>query len=144
MKLEGNIEFLNYIYQNAEMGKTTISQLIDIAEDQSLKQCLQSQFREYNQIFDMADNKIKKFQEKSKGLGTMTKLKTYIMININTIKDKTASHIAEMMIQGSSMGIVDITKKLKEYNNAEKDIIELGNRLLKFEQQNIEEMKTFL
>ena len=142
--MEGNIEFLNYIYQNAEMGKTTISQLIDIAEDQSLKQCLQSQFREYNQIFDMADNKIKKFQEKSKGLGTMTKLKTYIMININTIKDKTASHIAEMMIQGSSMGIVDITKKLKEYNNAEKDIIELGNRLLKFEQQNIEEMKTFL
>ena len=92
----------------------------------------------------MADNKIKQFQEKSKGIGTMTKLKTYIMININTIKDKTASHIAEMMIQGSSMGIVDITKKLKEYNNAEQDIIELGNRLLKFEQQNIEEMKTFL
>ena len=142
--MEGNIEFLNYIYQNAEMGKTTISQLIDIAEDQSFKQCLQSQFREYNQIFDMADNKIKQFQEKSKGLGTMTKLKTYIMININTIKDKTASHIAEMMIQGSSMGIVDITKKLKEYNNAEKDIIELGNSLMKFEQQNIEEMKTFL
>ena len=142
--MEGNIEFLNYIYQNAEMGKTTISQLIDIAEDQSFKHSLQSQFREYNEIFDMADNKIKQFQEKSKGIGTMTKLKTYIMININTIKDKTASHIAEMMIQGSSMGIVDITKKLKEYNNAEQDIIELGNRLLKFEQQNIEEMKTFL
>ena len=142
--MEGNIEFLNYIYQNAEMGKTTISQLIDISEDQSFKHSLQSQFREYNEICNMADNKIKQFQEKSKGIGTMTKLKTYIMININTIKDKTASHIAEMMIQGSSMGIVDITKKLKEYNNAEQDIIELGNRLLKFEQQNIEEMKTFL
>lgn len=142
--MEGNIEFLNYIYQNAEMGKTTISQLIDIAKDQSFKQSLQSQLREYNEIFYMADNMIKQCQEKSKGIGTMTKLKTYIMININTIKDKTASHIAEMMIQGSSMGIVDITKKLKEYNNSEQDIIELGNRLLKFEQQNIEEMKTFL
>lgn len=142
--MEGNIEFLNYIYQNAEMGKTTISQLIDIVKDQSFKQCLQSQLSEYNEIFDMADSKIKQFQEKSKGIGTMTKLKTYIMINMNTIKDKTASHIAEMMIQGSSMGIVDITKKLKEYNNGEQDIIELGKRLLKFEQQNIEEMKTFL
>lgn len=142
--MEGNIELLNYIYQNAEMGKVTIGQLIDIAEEQSFKHSLQSQFREYNEIFDMADNKIKEFQEKSKGIGAMTKLKTYIMINMNTIKDKTASHIAEMMIQGSSMGIVDITKKLKEYNNAEPDIIELGNRLLKFEQQNIEEMKTFL
>lgn len=142
--MEGNIEFLNYIYQNAEMGKTTISQLIDIAKDQSFKQSLQSQLREYNEIFDMADNMIKQCQETSKGIGTMTKLKTYIMINMNTIKDKTASHIAEMMIQGSSMGIVDITKRLKEYNNSEQDIIELGNRLLKFEQQNIEEMKTFL
>lgn len=142
--MEGNIEFLNYIYQNAEMGKTTISQLIDIAKDESFKQSLQSQLREYNEIFDMAGNKIKEAEEKSKGLGTMTKLKTYIMINMSTIKDKTASHIAEMMIQGSSMGIIDITKKLKEYDNADPEIISIGNRLLKFEQQNIEEMKTFL
>lgn len=66
------------------------------------------------------------------------------MINMNTIKDRTPSHIAEMMIQGSTMGIVDITKKLKEYNKADKDISELGNKLLKFEQQNVEQMKTFL
>lgn len=28
-----NIEFLNYIHQNAEMGKDTISQLLKIDED---------------------------------------------------------------------------------------------------------------
>ncbi len=35
--MDSNIEFLNYIYQNAEMGKNTISELISIAEDASFK-----------------------------------------------------------------------------------------------------------
>jgi len=51
---------------------------------------------------------------------------------------------AEMLIQGSTMGIVNVTKKLKQYIEAHKDISALANRLLVFEQQNVEEMKKFL
>ena len=49
-----------------------------------------------------------------------------------------------MMIQGSTMGIIDITKKLNEYNDASKDILDLGKNLLKFQQEKIEEFKKFL
>lgn len=49
-----------------------------------------------------------------------------------------------MIIQGSTMGIVDITKKLKEYSVADMDISALAERLLKLEQQNVDEMKKFL
>ena len=66
------------------------------------------------------------------------------MINFNTITNKTPSHIAEMLIQGSTMGIVDVTKRIKEYKTADKDISSLADRLLKFEQQNVDEMKKFL
>ncbi|KMT22470.1 hypothetical protein [Clostridium cylindrosporum] len=139
-----NIEFLNYIYQNAEMGKSTINQLLGISEDESFKRVLESQLKEYNEIFDIANNKIQENDKEGKGIGLLTKLSTYLMININTLRDKTSSHIAEMMIRGSTMGIVDITKKLKEYSNASEDIRGLGDRLLKFEQDNVEEMKKFL
>ena len=126
------------------MGKTTISQLIGIVKDAPFKEKLESQLREYNEIFDIASNKIEQARKTSKGIGSFTKLTTYLMININTMTDKTPSHIAEMMIQGSTMGIVDVTKRLKEYADADKDISELADRLLKFEQQNVDEMKKFL
>ena len=139
-----NIEFLNYIYQNAEMGKNTISQLIKIAEDVPFKKQLESQFREYKEIFDIASKKIHEANKTSKGIADFAKFTTYLMINLKTMTQKNSSHIAEMLIQGSTMGIVDVTKKLKEYKEADKDISALANRLLVFEQQNVEEMKKFL
>ena len=109
-----------------------------------MKQRLELQLRGYNELFDIARNKIKEAKKTSKGIESMTKFTTYLMINFNTLLNKTPSHIAAMIIQGSTMGIVDVTKRLKEYKEANKDISDLANQLLVFEQQNIEEMKKFL
>jgi hypothetical protein len=144
INMDINIELLNYIYQNAEMGKDTITQLLGIVEDAPLKQALESQQKEYNEIFDIAHDKIEQANKHSKGISSISKITTYLMININTIMNRKPSHIAEMMIQGSTMGITDVTKKLKEYDSAAPDILALADRLLKFEQQNLEEMKNFL
>lgn len=139
-----NIEFLNYILENAQMGTNTISQIIDIVKDIDIGSQLKLQLNEYNAIYDSAKQKIQQFHGEIKDIGTLTKISTYIMININTLTNKTSSHIAEMLIQGSSMGIIDITKNLKKYKDANEDIIALGNRLLEFEQNNIEKLKLFL
>lgn len=142
--METNIELLNYIYQNAEMGKDSTEHLLKICEDNELKKVLQSQLSEYKKVFDIADNKIKSANKDPKELSSITKLSTDIMLNLKTLKDKSSSHISEMMIQGSTMGIIDITKKLNEYNDASKDILDLGKNLLKFQQEKIEEFKKFL
>lgn len=74
----------------------------------------------------------------------MDKIKTYLMINMQTITDKTPSHISEMLIIGSNMGIIDAIKKLKKYKDAEQDIIKLMEKLLKFEEDNVQQLKQFL
>ncbi|MBL4930995.1 hypothetical protein [Clostridium paridis] len=142
--MDANNELLNYIYQNAEMGESTIKQLIPMVDDQTFKNNLQSQLNEYKTIFDMADKKLKELNRESKGIGTLTKVSTYIMININTLVNKTPSHISEMLIRGSTMGIIDITKKIKAYENQDKQILDIANKLLKFEERNVNELKGFL
>jgi len=139
-----NVEFLNYIHQNAEMGKDTISQLVKIAEDGPFKQRLERQLRGYSELYDKSKSKIEEAKKTSKGIESFTKFTTYLMINFNTLLDKTPSHMAAMVIQGSTMGIVDVTKRLKDYKEANKEISDLAHQLLIFEQQNIEEMKKFL
>lgn len=142
--MNGNVELLNYIHQNSEMGKNTIKQLIDISQDEEYKEMLQSQLEEYKMIYDTTDEKIKELNKQAKDINVFSKASTYVMVNLNTLVNKTPSHISEMLIQGSTMGIIDITKKIKEYPNADKEILEIANKLLKLEQNNIEECKKYL
>lgn len=142
--MNGNTELLNFIYQNSQMGVHTISQLIDIVEDGEFKKYLESQFHEYEEIHKAAKEMLNKNGYYEKGIGVFNKLKTYLMINLETLTDKTSSNISEMLIIGSNMGVINAVKNIKKYQDAEPDIISLMERLLRFEENNIQELKQFL
>jgi len=142
--MDGNVEFLNYIHQNAEMGKDTIHLLIGISQDEEYKKMLRSQLQEYKMIYDSTDEKLKELNKEAKDINAFLKVSTYAMVNLKTLGNKSPSHISEMLIQGSTMGIVDLTKKLKEYTDADGEILALANKLLQLEQNNVEECKKYL
>ncbi len=139
-----NIELLKFIYQNSQMGVETIEQLIDIAEGKEFKEHLESQLKEYKDVNKKASKLLDENGCDEEGITTLEKIRTYLMINFQTLTDKSPSHIAEMLIIGSNMGVLDATKNLKKYKEADKKIIGLMEDLLKFEENNIQELKNFL
>lgn len=142
--MNGNSELLNFIYQNSQMGVDTIEQLLDIATDNDFKEHLNAELEKYNRLNDDAKQLLNDNGYDEKGISAFEKIRTYLMINMQTMHDKTASHIAEMMIIGSNMGVVDAIKNLRKYSNAEKNIIQLMKELQKFEENNVESLKRFL
>lgn len=142
--MDANAELLNYIRQNAQMGQNTIHQLMDIAQDSAFKTLLTSQFEEYKKMFNTVEKRLKTMGMEVKDVSALNKISAYLMINMETLMDKTPSHIAEMLIQGSTMGVIQITRKLKEYKNADEEIMYTGEHLLKLELMNIEECKRYL
>lgn len=142
--MNGNAEMLNFIYQNSQMGVRTIEQLLDIAEDEEFKQHMDAQYNEYEEIHNIAAKMLNKRGYDEKGINAFEKLRTYLMINMQTITDKSSSHIAEMLIIGSNMGVIDAVKNIKKYQGADQEIIDLMKRLLKFEENNIQQLKKFL
>jgi len=142
--MNGNAELLNFIYQNSQMGVHTLEQLIDIVENEEFKRHLESQYREYQDIHRAAKEALNKNGYDEKGIGAFDKIKTYLMINMQTLTDRSASHISEMLIIGSNMGIINAIKNLKKYKDAEPDIKNLMERLLRFEENNIQQLKAFL
>ena len=123
--MDTNTELLNFIFQNSQMGIQTIGQLLDIIDNDSFKKQLESQVKEYRQINQNARNILTDLGCDEKGISQMDKFKAYIMINMQTLTDKSASHISEMLITGSTMGIIEATRKINEYTNADKKIIDL-------------------
>ena len=74
----------------------------------------------------------------------MSKVMTYVMANLELLKDDSSSNIAKMMIDGSNKGIIEITKNLNSYTNMNSRIIKLAKKLLATEQHNIDELKIYL
>ena len=142
--MNGNVELLNFVYQNAQMGVVTLKQLISITKDDDFVRHLESQYNEYQEIHSEAQRLLNENGYDEKGISAFEKLKTYLMINMQTLTDKTPSHISEMLIVGSNMGIINAVKNLKKYQNAETDIRNLMERLLQFEENNVQELKQFL
>ena len=65
---------------------------------------------------------------------------------MNTMKDNSRAHIAEMMTQGTVMGITALKTTLSEMSEdyADKDIKELAEELLHSEEQFEKSWKTLI
>lgn len=139
-----NTEFLNYIYENSQMGIDTVSQLSGIVDDPELSRQLSSQLKEYQSINNDAVKQLHASGNVVRGLSKAAEISTYMTIGMKTLANKSPEHISEMMMEGSTKGVVDVTKKLKKYPDADSGTISLANKLLKTEQHNLEELKHFL
>ena len=64
----------------------------------------------------------------------------------NTMMDSTGSHIAEMMVEGSNMGVTDMTKLLNTYEprGSAAEAVRLAHEVVTFEQHNLEVMRHYL
>lgn len=139
-----NVEMLNYIYQNAEMGRSTIEQILKEVRDLEFRDILKEQLKDYEYVSNRCDSLLNNEGKLPKGIDVMPKIMSYFKIKMDTLKDDTSSHIAEMMINGSTMGVTDITRNLNKYNDVENSTKDLASRLLKIEQDNIEALKPYL
>ena len=139
------VEFLNFVQKNSQMGVDSIKQLIDIANDENFKAMLESQYREYRKISENAREIMQKYDSDSESNNMLQKVQTYLMVSIKTLLDKSPDNIAGMLMQGSVMGIIQIIRRLKQYDGRiEPNILDLGKKLLHIEERNLEECKKYL
>ena len=48
--MSGNTELLNFVYQNSQMGIESLSQLIELSDDEEFKECMEKQLEKYREF----------------------------------------------------------------------------------------------
>jgi len=144
IKMDENIEFLNYIYQNAQMGIIGIDNIKKEIKDKDFLKLIKEQEKDYQAICNEATKYLNKQDEDEKSIGAMAKMMTLVDAKMKTLTDKSSNNIAKMMIDGTNKGIIEIQEKLNRYTDGDKKIIKLANRLLEVEKKNIEDLKIYL
>jgi len=137
-------EFLNKVIDNAVMGAEAVKMLFEKVEDDKMMSELK---REYECYGEHAKNAILALD--SEGLepekqSKLEKLGLWSGIQLNTLMERSNDKLAEIVIQGSIMGVVDLTRLLKEYSEIPDGYRECAESLIKFEEEAIQKMKEFL
>ncbi len=135
---------LKLICENAQMGLEGITRVLEVSEDEGFRKSLLIQQAEYRKIYDEAAQLLATLGNAPGEAPLMAKAMLQVNAKFQTLTDRSPSHIAHMMIEGSTQGVMKITKRIHEYTGPNGDAIALAEKLLATEQANIEEMKSYL
>lgn len=139
-----DINILNEIHKGAKMGMDSISYVYEKIGDVNLKDNLSFQYNQYSDILDSVNDVYQKYGEIPNDESLKNKVMSWTGIQMNTLTNKSNSHIADMLIQGTTMGIIEGRKLLNRYPNASSDIKNILNSFVTMQENNVEKLKTFL
>jgi hypothetical protein len=140
------VELLSKMFKNMNMGKDSTLDLLEKVSDSALKSDMTLQLNGYEGMIRKINEHLQSLGEDAKEENFITKMSAKMGTAFNTMMDDSPSHIADMMIQGSTMGMTDTTKLLRDYENtdASEASLSICRSIIKFEEENIERMKKHL
>lgn len=137
-------ELLQYIHKTAEMGIEGLKDVEGQIQEEPLREAVGRQVAEYQKISHEAGELLRSKGEEPSEPGLMARMSSEVMSRAKTFPDASASKIAEMVIQGNTMGITKGVKHLHDYAGDDRQVQALARRLISTEQDNVEQMKRFL
>ncbi len=137
-------ELLNSIYRNAEMGRDGLYFVLRKTDDTNFRKLIETQLMEYQSLMDEAEERIRAGGEEPLGSSSLSKTMVRISAGCKTKQDNSPSALADMLIQGSTMGVSKISKQISHYQTKCEDCLSLAERLRHTEENNIEQMKKYL
>ena len=138
-------EALSEIYRNAQLALTSIADILpEVGEDEKGKEELHTQHEEYEKFSARACMIARDLDLELKEPNPMKKIMMWSGIKMNTMKDNSRSHIAEMMLQGTVMGISALRSTAGEIVNGDERIHALLEEMIEREEEFEKRWKTYL
>ncbi len=142
---DANADMLNSVKKNAEMGKKSIDAIVKKLENGEFKELLLAHYEDFEKISSRISTELTDIGQTPKSGNFFSDAMLKSSIAMNTMLDDSVSHIADMMIKGSNMGITTINKELNKHKDEVSDsTVALANDLLTMEQEHIEQLKPYL
>ena len=114
MEMKKSEEVLAEVHRNCQLALQSISNILPETEDAELREELMRQHENYERICGRAAILAKDKCVELKNPSPIKKAMMWSSIKMNTMTDNSRAHIAEMMVQGTVMGITALKSTLAE------------------------------
>ena len=141
---ENEMNVLDELNKGCSMGIDAINYILDKVKDKSFKKMLEIQQEDYKKISNKINKIYKKYSEKKPHkTNIMNKIMTFYGIEMKTMSDETDSKLAELLLNGTNMGIIE-GRKLLNHKDIPKNINSLVEEYVAFQEKSCEELKKYL
>lgn len=138
-------EALAEIYRNAQLALVSITDILPAVEDEEVKTELHAQHEEYEHFSAKAAMLAKDMNIELKEPNPMKKAVMWGSIKMNTLTDNSRSHIADMMVQGTVMGVNALRTTINDLiDDGNEDIVALLREMIETEERFEKKWKEFL
>ena len=137
------VQLLQDVVRNARTGRDAVEQLMDKTEG-GIKAKLHKERETYAHTQKEGESALSDAGGRAEPTGPMARAGMWMGIQMETLTDRSDSHIAEILIQGATMGVIEMTKALNTYGHADPSARDLANRFVAQQNAAIERQKGFL
>lgn len=143
--MKENINALDEINKGSVMGMDAIHYIIDKVLDNKFKAVLERQYKSYEKISDKIKKIYSKYDSNDEPHETnaMTKLMTKSGIEMKTLTDTSNSKIAELLLQGTNMGIIE-GRRILNNKVVNEEVEKIVDEYVGMQEKYVEILKTYL
>lgn len=142
--MKEDINALDELHKGACMGIDAIDFVLDKVEDNNLKKELKNEYEDYQKIENMIEEIYPKYNDgEPHSTNAMNKAMTWSGIEMKTMLDNSTSKIAELLLQGVNMGIIE-GRKILNKKELDKEVHSIASKYVAMQEKSVENLKKFL
>lgn len=144
MENREDLKTLKELHKGAIMGMNSISYVEEKVGDKEFKNELSSQYNQYSDILTRIIDSYNHIGEVPENTNIKDKMQTWVGIQLNTIKDQSNSKLSEMLIQGTTMGIIEGCKLKNSNHNLNNNVETILNDFITMQENSVDKLKCYL
>ena len=141
---EENINALDEINKGAFTGMDALNFILEKVEDPGLKSILDEQYKDYKKIAKEIEAVYPKYDDdEPHETSTMNKVMTWFGIEKKLFMESSDSKIAELLLQGVNMGIIE-GKRILNNKVIDKKVHDIVQKYVDMQEEHVEILKEYL
>lgn len=142
---EQSLNILDEVNKGATMGMDAIDCIRGKVKDKEFQNVLDTEYEKYKEISEKINTLYAGYSEKEPHeTNTFNKAMTWYGVQMKTITDHTTSKLAELLMQGINMGIIEGRRLINQNQNIDSDVQNILNDFVAMQEDSIETLKKYL
>ena len=138
------VQLLQDVVRNARTGQDAVEHLMEkVAEDRMRDELIREK-EDYAVTRRQSEQALANAGGRAEPVGPLAKAGMWAGLEMETLADRSTAHIAEIVIQGATMGVIEMTKALNSYDGADASARDLASRFVVQQNETIDRQKAFL
>lgn len=144
IKNRQSAEILKSVYRNSQMAYEASADVLKHCKNNLLFREINREKERYKNVSEQAKTELLKRNEIPEEVAPFGKMMSKMGIAMKTASDQSSQNIAKIMLQGTTMGIIDMQHAVNRSHNADEKIRNGAERLLMREQEYCDHLKKYL